>query len=198
MVICEQICIPPNDYAVIWNPVVLQNSGCCTKWSRSLRYNCCLMPTRWPVRADSGGYPAEWAAMYLLKVSKCKVNDIDHLGNRHYPCRWWINANQFRIGLARMERNVRERRFKITKSWLPQQESSIFAYNHWLFKGASVLTSCLQFMDQHNPLSGYITWHRLSALETWWFWRDCADAWSSWRALHALRSYVSNWNTWRT
>ena len=100
----------------------------------------------------------------LLKVLG-RVDDIDHLGNRRIRAVGELLANQVRLGLSRMERNVRERMSVQDNEVLtPQQIINIRPCNcSWLkeFFGSSQLS---QFMDQHNPLSELSHKRRLSAL----------------------------------
>lgn len=91
-------------------------------------------------------------------------DDIDHLGNRRIRAVGELLANQFRIGLARMERNVRERMSVQDNEVLtPQQIINIRPVTAAVkeFFGSSQLS---QFMDQHNPLSELSHKRRLSAL----------------------------------
>ena len=81
------------------------------------------------------------------------VDDIDHLGNRRVRCVGELLQNQFRIGLARMERTVRERMSTqeleiITPTSLINIRPIIATINE--FFGSSQLS---QFMDQNNPLA---------------------------------------------
>lgn len=92
------------------------------------------------------------------------VDDIDHLGNRRVRSVGELLQNQFRIGLARMERVVRDRMTTqdsdiITPQVLINIKPVIAAIKE--FFGSSQLS---QFMDQHNPLSELTHKRRLSAL----------------------------------
>ena len=92
------------------------------------------------------------------------VDDIDHLGNRRVRCVGELLQNQFRIGLARMERTVRERMSTqeleiITPTSLINIRSIIATINE--FFGSSQLS---QFMDQNNPLAELRHKRRISAL----------------------------------
>ena len=80
------------------------------------------------------------------------VDDIDHLGNRRLRCVGELLQNQFRIGLTRMERVVRERMTiqdaeSITPQVLINIRPVVAAIKE--FFGSSQLS---QFMDQTNPL----------------------------------------------
>ena len=93
-----------------------------------------------------------------------KVDDIDHLGNRRIRSVGELLQNQFRIGLARMERVVRERMsIQDTETLTPQQLINIRPVVASIkeFFGSSQLS---QFMDQTNPLSELAHKRRFSAL----------------------------------
>ncbi len=92
------------------------------------------------------------------------TDDIDHLGNRRVRSVGELLQNQFRIGLSRMERVVRERMTiqdneVITPQALINIRPVVAAIKE--FFGSSQLS---QFMDQHNPLSELTHKRRLSAL----------------------------------
>lgn len=92
------------------------------------------------------------------------VDDIDHLGNRRLRCVGELLQNQFRIGLTRMERVVRERmtiqdNAMITPQALINIRPVVAAIKE--FFGSSQLS---QFMDQTNPLGELTHKRRLSAL----------------------------------
>ena len=103
---------------------------------------------------------------YLLNLmqGEGKTDDIDHLGNRRVRSVGELLQNQFRIGLSRMERVVRDRMTTqdsdiITPQILINIKPVIAAMKE--FFGSSQLS---QFMDQHNPLSELTHKRRLSAL----------------------------------
>ncbi|TCS81017.1 DNA-directed RNA polymerase subunit beta [Pectinatus cerevisiiphilus] len=103
---------------------------------------------------------------YLLNLMDGVGNtdDIDHLGNRRVRSVGELLQNQFRIGLSRMERVVRERMTiqdneVITPQALINIRPVVAAIKE--FFGSSQLS---QFMDQHNPLSELTHKRRLSAL----------------------------------
>jgi len=92
------------------------------------------------------------------------TDDIDHLGNRRVRAVGELLQNQFRIGMTRMERVIRER--------MTTQDSELVTPQNLInirpvvaaikeFFGSSQLS---QFMDQHNPLSELTHKRRLSAL----------------------------------
>ncbi|WP_147649718.1 DNA-directed RNA polymerase subunit beta [Lentilactobacillus senioris] len=92
------------------------------------------------------------------------VDDIDHLGNRRIRSVGELLQNQFRIGLSRMERVVRERMsIQDTATVTPQQLINIrpVVASVKEFFGSSQLS---QFMDQTNPLGELTHKRRLSAL----------------------------------
>ena len=103
---------------------------------------------------------------YCLNLAKGTgaIDDIDHLGNRRLRCVGELLQNQFRIGLSRMERTVRERMSTqeleiITPSSLINIRPIIATINE--FFGSSQLS---QFMDQPNPLAELRHKRRISAL----------------------------------
>ena len=103
---------------------------------------------------------------YLLNLMDGfgNVDDIDHLGNRRLRCVGELLQNQFRIGLTRMERVVRERMTvqdaeSITPQALINIRPVVAAIKE--FFGSSQLS---QFMDQTNPLAELTHKRRLSAL----------------------------------
>ncbi|OKL35933.1 DNA-directed RNA polymerase subunit beta [Domibacillus mangrovi] len=92
------------------------------------------------------------------------TDDIDHLGNRRLRSVGELLQNQFRIGLSRMERVVRERMsIQDTQTITPQQLINIRPVIASIkeFFGSSQLS---QFMDQTNPLAELTHKRRLSAL----------------------------------
>ncbi len=105
---------------------------------------------------------------YLLSLAAgeqgFKVDDIDHFGNRRIRTVGELVANQFRIGMSRMERVVRERMSsqdidEITPQSLINIRPIVASIKE--FFGSSQLS---QFMDQANPLTGLTHKRRLSAL----------------------------------
>lgn len=99
-----------------------------------------------------------------LFLGRGSVDDIDHLGNRRLRSVGELLQNQFRIGLARMERVVRERMTiqdvdAITPQALINIRPVVAAVKE--FFGSSQLS---QFMDQTNPLAELTHKRRLSAL----------------------------------
>ena len=103
---------------------------------------------------------------YLLNLQYDlgKVDDIDHLGNRRIRCVGELLQNQFRIGLTRLERVVRERMTiqdldVVTPQTLINTKPITSSIKE--FFGSSQLS---QFMDQTNPLSELTHKRRISAL----------------------------------
>ena len=93
-----------------------------------------------------------------------QIDDIDHLGNRRLKSVGELLQNQFRIGLSRMERVVRERMTiqdaeVVTPQALINIRPVVAAVKE--FFGSSQLS---QFMDQTNPLTELTHKRRLSAL----------------------------------
>jgi DNA-directed RNA polymerase subunit beta len=92
------------------------------------------------------------------------VDDIDHLGNRRVRCVGELAENQFRAGLVRVERAVRERLGQAESDNLTPQDlinSKPISASIREFFGSSQLS---QFMDQTNPLSEITHKRRISAL----------------------------------
>lgn len=100
-------------------------------------------------------------------VRDCAVNgvdDIDHLGNRRVRCVGELAENQFRSGLVRVERAVKERLNQAESDGLTPQDlinSKPISAAIREFFGSSQLS---QFMDQTNPLSEITHKRRISAL----------------------------------
>ncbi len=108
------------------------------------------------------------AIFYLVKLWEGNddywIDDIDHFGNRRIRSVGELIQNQFRIGLARMERVVRERMTtqdvdEITPQSLINIRPIVASIKE--FFGSSQLS---QFMDQTNPVAGLTHKRRLSAL----------------------------------
>ena len=145
----------------------------------------CRKPIRIPIKTDAGSFIMLCAPKLSIRDNRtiCVADilsainylfnlmsdsglpdDIDHLGNRRVRAVGELLQNQFRIGMARMERVVRER--------MTTQEADIITPQNLInirpvvaaikeFFGSSQLS---QFMDQHNPLSELTHKRRLSAL----------------------------------
>ena len=102
------------------------------------------------------------------------VDDIDHLGNRRVRCVGELTENQFRAGLVRVERAVRERLGSAESDNLTPQDlinSKPISASIREFFGSSQLS---QFMDQTNPLSEITHKRRISALGPGGLSRDSA------------------------
>ncbi len=92
------------------------------------------------------------------------VDDIDHLGNRRIRCVGEMAENQFRVGLVRVERAVKERlSLAESEGLMPQELINAKPVSAAVkeFFGSSQLS---QFMDQNNPLSEITHKRRVSAL----------------------------------
>jgi DNA-directed RNA polymerase subunit beta len=99
-----------------------------------------------------------------LKDGKGEIDDIDHLGNRRVRSVGELMENQYRVGLLRMERAIRERMSSVDiDSVMPHDliNAKPAAAAVREFFGSSQLS---QFMDQTNPLSEITHKRRLSAL----------------------------------
>ena len=99
-----------------------------------------------------------------IKNGKGKVDDIDHLGNRRVRSIGEMTENQFRVGLVRVERAVKERlSVADSEGLMPQDLLNAKPVSAAIkeFFGSSQLS---QFMDQVNPLSGITHKRRVSAL----------------------------------
>ena len=114
---------------------------------------------------DPGDFVA--GIRYLLKLRKNigTVDDIDHLGNRRVRAVGELLENQFRIGLVRMERAIKEKMsvYQEMSTAMPHDlvnAKPVMAAIREFF-GSSQLS---QFMDQTNPLSEITHKRRLSAL----------------------------------
>ena len=103
---------------------------------------------------------------YLIKLKNGigSIDDIDHLGNRRVRTVGELVENQYRIGLLRMERAIRERMsLQDLETLMPQELINYKPVSAVIkeFFGSSQLS---QFMDQTNPLSEVTHKRRLSAL----------------------------------
>ena len=99
-----------------------------------------------------------------LKTGKGDVDDIDHLGNRRVRSVGELLENQFRIGLVRMERTIKERMsLQDLENIMPHDLINAKPVTAAIkeFFGSSQLS---QFMDQTNPLAEITHKRRLSAL----------------------------------
>ena len=108
------------------------------------------------------------AVKYLIDlkngIGECSVDDIDHLGNRRVRSVGELIENQYRIGLVRMERAIKEKMsLQDIETMMPHDlinAKPVSAVVNEFF-GSSQLS---QFMDQTNPLSEITHKRRLSAL----------------------------------
>jgi len=99
-----------------------------------------------------------------LKMGKGEIDDIDHLGNRRVRSVGELLENQFRLGLARMERSIKERMNLLDmETVLPHDlinAKPVVAAIKEFFSSSQLS----QFMDQTNPLAEITHKRRLSAL----------------------------------
>ena len=103
-------------------------------------------------------------ALVDLRDGRGEVDDIDHLGNRRVRSVGELMENQYRIGLLRMERAIKERMSSVEIDTIMPQDlinAKPAAAAVREFFGSSQLS---QFMDQTNPLSEITHKRRLSAL----------------------------------
>jgi len=103
-------------------------------------------------------------ALVELRDGKGEIDDIDHLGNRRVRSVGELMENQYRLGLLRMERAIRERMSAVDIDTVMPQDlinAKPAAAAVREFFGSSQLS---QFMDQTNPLSEVTHKRRLSAL----------------------------------
>ncbi len=108
------------------------------------------------------------AVKYLIDLKNgsgdCSVDDIDHLGNRRVRSVGELIENQYRVGLVRMERAIKEKmNIQDVETMMPHDlvnAKPVSAVVNEFF-GSSQLS---QFMDQTNPLSEITHKRRLSAL----------------------------------
>ncbi len=103
-------------------------------------------------------------ALVNLRDGRGEVDDIDHLGNRRVRSVGELMENQYRIGLLRMERAIKERMSSVEIDTIMPQDlinAKPAAAAVREFFGSSQLS---QFMDQTNPLSEITHKRRLSAL----------------------------------
>ena len=102
--------------------------------------------------------------LVALKDGRGEIDDIDHLGNRRVRSVGELMENQYRIGLLRMERAIRERMSSVDIDTVMPHDlinAKPAAAAVREFFGSSQLS---QFMDQTNPLSEITHKRRLSAL----------------------------------
>ncbi len=144
-----------------------RSSSTTTPTARSWVRTCSARPSRSWSRNRRSSAPAWRSAPRVIPARSepgFKVDDIDHFGNRRIRTVGELVANQFRIGMSRMERVVRERMSsqdvdEITPQSLINIRPIVAAIKE--FFGSSQLS---QIMDQANPLTGLTHKRRLSAL----------------------------------
>ena len=126
-----------------------------------------------------------------LKNGKGQVDDIDHLGNRRVRAVGELLENQFRVGLVRMERAIRERMsLQEIETLMPHDLINAKPVSAVVkeFFGSSQLS---QFMDQTNPLSEVT---QASTLRARAWWSNPRARWlrSTRRTPNSLRSNLSD------
>jgi DNA-directed RNA polymerase subunit beta len=131
-----------------------------------LKLNHSSGSTRRSSRARCGARTSCDVVRYLieLKNGNGQTDDIDHLGNRRVRAVGELVENQYRIGLVRMERAIKERMsLQDIETLMPQELINYKPVSAVIkeFFGSSQLS---QFMDQTNPLSEITHKRRLSAL----------------------------------
>ncbi len=118
----------------------------------------------WKELGDSSDVIDVMRTLVDIRNGKGTVDDIDHLGNRRVRSVGEMAENQFRVGLVRVERAVKERLGLAESEGLMPQEiinaKPVSAVIREFF-GSSQLS---QFMDQNNPLSEVTHKRRISAL----------------------------------
>ena len=135
------------------------------------------------------------AVKYLIDlkngVPECRVDDIDHLGNRRVRSVGELIENQYRIGLVRMERAIKEKMsLQDIETMMPHDlinAKPVSAVVNEFF-GSSQLS---QFMDQTNPLSEITHKRRLSALGPGGLTRETGGIRGPRRPSHPLRPHLS-------
>ena len=113
---------------------------------------------------DKEDIVAVMKTLIAIRNGEGQVDDIDHLGNRRIRSVGEMSENQFRVGLVRVERAVRERLSMAESEGLMPQDlinAKPVAAAVKEFFGSSQLS---QFMDQNNPLSEVTHKRRISAL----------------------------------
>lgn len=103
------------------------------------------------------------------------TDDIDHLGNRRIRCVGELIQNQFRIGLSRMERSVKEKMSISTEGTITPQSLTNIRPLTAAIKEFFASSQLSQFMDQTNPLAELANKRRLSALGPGGLTRDRAS-----------------------
>ncbi|MDP4466383.1 DNA-directed RNA polymerase subunit beta [Lacticaseibacillus paracasei] len=162
----KTITYQPSDQGVVTDPIELQSIKVYSQVTPDKEIN--LIGNGHIGKKVKHIVPADVLASmnYFLNLQEVlgSIDDIDHLGNRRIRSVGELLQNQFRIGLSRMERVVRERMsIQDTATVTPQQLINIRPVVASIkeFFGSSQLS---QFMDQTNPLGELTHKRRLSAL----------------------------------
>lgn len=162
----KTITYQPSDQGVVTDPIELQSIKVYSQVTPDKEIN--LIGNGHIGKKVKHIVPADVLASmnYFLNLQEGlgSIDDIDHLGNRRIRSVGELLQNQFRIGLSRIERVVRERMsIQDTATVTPQQLINIRPVVASIkeFFGSSQLS---QFMDQTNPLGELTHKRRLSAL----------------------------------
>ncbi|QTX17767.1 DNA-directed RNA polymerase subunit beta [Lacticaseibacillus paracasei] len=162
----KTITYQPSDQGVVTDPIELQSIKVYSQVTPDKEIN--LIGNGHIGKKVKHIVPADVLASmnYFMNLQEGlgSIDDIDHLGNRRIRSVGELLQNQFRIGLSRMERVVRERMsIQDTATVTPQQLINIRPVVASIkeFFGSSQLS---QFMDQTNPLGELTHKRRLSAL----------------------------------
>ena len=133
-----------------------------------------------------------------LKMGKGEIDDIDHLGNRRVRSVGELLENQFRLGLVRMERSIKERMNLLDmETVLPHDlinAKPVVAAVKEFFSSSQLS----QFMDQTNPLAEITHKRRLVGARSGRFDARARRLRSARRASLALQSYLSDRNAGRS
>ena len=133
-----------------------------------------------------------------LKMGKGEIDDIDHLGNRRVRSVGELLENQFRLGLVRMERSIKERMNLLDmETVLPHDlinAKPVVAAVKEFFSSSQLS----QFMDQTNPLAEITHKRRLSALGPGGLTQRARGIRSARRASVALQSHLPDRNAGRS
>ena len=133
-------------------------------WAREEEDTASARATRSAAILEKDDFIAVLRKLIQLNNAPREADDIDHLGNRRVRAVGELLQNQFRMGLIRMERIIKERMtisdpHTVTSASLINARPVVAAIKE--FFGSSQLS---QFMDQNNPLSELTHKRRLSAL----------------------------------
>jgi DNA-directed RNA polymerase subunit beta len=134
---------------------------------------CCTLPPRSEGKLATGEEPgtlsnddilAVVGVLVELRNGRGEIDDIDHLGNRRVRSVGELAENQFRAGLVRVERAVKERLSQAESDNLMPHDLINAKPISAASRSSSVPVQLSQFMDQTNPLSEITHKRRVSAL----------------------------------